>query len=185
MLADAAAGTSGIGVIATGSTTYNDPFNLARRYLSLDHLAGGRAGWNVVTTQQPEASANFGYSEPPEMAERYRRADAGGQAQRVAIARALSLNPEIVILDEAVSALDVSVQAEILQLLVDLQAAYMLTYLFITHDLGVVRLIADTVTVMWHGSVVETGSAATILDNSVDEYTRRLVDSVPGTHLFL
>lgn len=75
MLADAAAGTSGIGVIATGSTTYNDPFNLARRYLSLDHLTGGRAGWNVVTTQQPAASANFGYSEPPEKAERYRRAD--------------------------------------------------------------------------------------------------------------
>ena len=75
MLADAAAGTEHIGVIATGSSTYNDPYNLARRYLSLDHLTGGRAGWNVVTTQHPAASANFGYSEPPDKDERYRRAD--------------------------------------------------------------------------------------------------------------
>ncbi|MFE7422444.1 NtaA/DmoA family FMN-dependent monooxygenase [Rhodococcus sp. NPDC057529] len=75
MLADAAAGTEHIGVIATGSSTYNDPYNLARRYLSLDHLTGGRAGWNVVTTQHPAASANFGFSEPPDKDERYRRAD--------------------------------------------------------------------------------------------------------------
>ncbi|MFF0816032.1 NtaA/DmoA family FMN-dependent monooxygenase [Rhodococcus sp. NPDC003318] len=75
MLADAAAGTEHIGVIATGSSTYNDPYNLARRYLSLDHLTRGRAGWNVVTTQLPSASANFGYAEPPEKTERYRRAD--------------------------------------------------------------------------------------------------------------
>ena len=74
-----------------------------------------------------------------------------------------------------------SVQAEILQLLVDLQAAYSLTYLFITHDLGVVRLIADTVTVMRHGTVVESGPTAQILDDPADDYTRRLVDSVPGT----
>lgn len=75
MLAHAAAGTSGIGVIATGSSTYNDPYNLARRYLSLDHLTGGRAGWNVVTTQFDAAAANFGLNAPPAKEERYRRAD--------------------------------------------------------------------------------------------------------------
>ncbi|GAA1011584.1 ABC transporter ATP-binding protein [Acrocarpospora pleiomorpha] len=107
----------------------------------------------------------------------------GGQAQRVAIARALSLNPEIVILDEAVSALDVSVQAEILQLLADLQAAYSLTYLFITHDLGVVKLFADTVSVLRAGSVVESADTASVLGNPQQEYTKLLIDSVPGSHL--
>jgi len=115
----------------------------------------------------------------PEALDKYPHEFSGGQRQRIGIARALSVGPELIVADEPISALDVSIQAQVLNLLKDLQEEYSLAFLFIAHDLNIVRYFCDRVAVMHKGKIVETGTAEQVYNSPHDEYTKSLLKAIP------
>ena len=116
----------------------------------------------------------------PDDLDRYPHEFSGGQRQRIAIARALILKPEFIVADEPISALDVSIQAQIINLLLDLKHKFNLTYLFISHDLNVVKYLCTRVAIMYRGEIVEIGETMDIFNSPKHEYTKLLLNSIPG-----
>jgi ABC-type oligopeptide transport system ATPase subunit len=140
----------------------------------LVHKVGNRARRRKTVEELLEV---VGFN--PDFVNRYPHEFSGGQRQRIGIARALALNPRLIVCDEPVSALDVSIQAQILNLLKDLQSEFGLAYLFVAHDLAVVRTMSDDIAVMNKGQIVEAGPSEQVYSNPKDEYTKALLAAVP------
>jgi peptide/nickel transport system ATP-binding protein len=163
---------------------YQNPFTSLDPTWKIEHLVREPLDRFKIGTSRErservrEALRNVGLSEA--FLQRKPGALSGGQRQRVAIARALVLKPDVIVLDEPTSALDVSVQADIVEVLLSLQADLGLTYVFVSHDLALVRQLAHTVSVMRHGRIVEHGTVSAIFDNPQQPYTRTLLDSIPA-----
>lgn len=161
------------------SVIYQDPLSSFDPRWSIGQILADAL--DVAGVQQPARISQLleQVRLPAELAARRPLQLSGGQRQRVAIARAIASNPKVIICDEPVSALDVSVQAQVLDLLADLQASLGLAYLFISHDLGVIRHVSDEVLVMRHGTVVESAPVETLFENPQHPYTQRLLGAVP------
>ena len=163
---------------------FQDPFSSLNPRMKIgDILAEPMAVHNIITDKEGrdnrvrELLSLCGLN--PKFADRYPHEMSGGQRQRVGIARALALNPEFIICDEAVSALDVSIQAQVINLLEDLRDKFGLTYLFISHDLSVIRHLCQRVAVMYLGHIVELAECDELYDNPIHPYTRALLAAVP------
>lgn len=164
---------------------FQDPFSsLDPRMNVYDLISEGLVAYGLVHSRaEAEARADSLMVRCglfPEQALRYAHQFSGGQRQRICIARALATEPDFIVLDEAVSALDVSIQAQIINLLEDLQESLGLTYLFISHDLNIVRFISDEVAVMYLGEIVEFGTCDQIFDRPLHPYTEALLSAAPA-----
>jgi peptide/nickel transport system ATP-binding protein len=143
----------------------------------------GTKSWSETADRVEAVLRDVGLT--PEQAKRYPHEFSGGQRQRIGIARALILSPELIVLDEPVSALDVSIRAQIINLLLDLQERFALSYIMISHDLSVVEHMSDRVAVMYFGQVVESGPWSAIFSNPIHPYTRRLIATIPNPDAIL
>jgi peptide/nickel transport system ATP-binding protein len=157
--------------------SFNPRHRVARLITEPFHLLEQKPSLAERADRVAAALTDVGLS--PDDATKYPHQFSGGQRQRIAIARALIIRPELIVFDEAVSALDVSVRAQILDLIAELCGQYNLTYLFISHDLSVVRTITDSVMVMQNGKIVEQGQTSAVFKNPQHPYTRTLIDAAP------
>ena len=158
---------------------FQDPFSSLSPRLNIEQIISeGLKVHNIGRDRKERQSMVFKTLQEvgleKEMASRYPHEFSGGQRQRIAIARAIALKPKFIMLDEPTSALDMTIQAQIIKLLKDLQARYNITYLFVSHDLRVIRAMADEVAVMQNGKIVEAGASADLFNNPRHPYTRSL-----------
>ncbi|MBB3237480.1 ATP-binding cassette domain-containing protein [Phyllobacterium endophyticum] len=162
---------------------FQDPYSSLNPRLTVGRQIGeglfarGERDWPVIKTTVADLLERVGLKR--EFAKRYPHEFSGGQRQRIAVARALAPSPQIVVADEPVSALDVSIQAQILDLLADLKKDGNLSYLFISHDMAVVARLCDRIAVMHRGRIVECGPVRAVIENPQHPYTRNLLDAVP------